>query len=380
MRCLLATHLTFAVAVAAATTSIGAHGAADDGPALGPPGLEATYRLAPDESLGSNSVEIITLNLGPVESSGARCQWLALRATKANGQRFAVWILARAFPSRTLEQAATTIVRYILQENNDLPQEFIHRFTGVPVLPSLGGWEYLWPRPQQGDWRGGSAAPQVDWLGLRYALASTSQKAPFPAPREVRKLELLPDALVGVPSNRRTKDDARRFDGSDYEMVRLARENYAEMIRAGLNCFAVDVEQAGWLKDQPVFYWGIGGQDVAFPECLFRSTYLGPALFLDEPAVGTRDYDIRPRLAKDAGLPSRADAADRFGGIQTALSQNRIRGRADGVHERHPVAWRRGPGYHEFSAAQPLLLGDDGRFRSVATDGRTHRRSAGHRV
>jgi hypothetical protein len=35
---------------------------------------------------------------------------------------------------------------------------------------------------------------------------------------------------------------------------------------------------------------------------LFRSTYLGPGLFLDEPAVGTRDYVIRPRLAKDPGF------------------------------------------------------------------------------
>ncbi len=66
-----------------------------------------------------------------------------------------------------------------------------------------------------------------------------------------------------------------------------------------MNCFRVDTEQAGWLKEQPVFCWGIGGGDVPFPECVFRSTYLGPALFLDEPAVGTRDHVIRPRLAKD---------------------------------------------------------------------------------
>src|SRR5207237_7451204 len=37
-------------------------------------------------------------------------------------------------------------------------------------------------------------------------------------------------------------------------------------------------------------------------ECLYRSCYLGPALFLDEPAVVTRDYVIRPKLAKDESL------------------------------------------------------------------------------
>jgi len=291
-----------AVAVATATTLIAARGAVDDVPPLGPPGMQATYRLASDGSVRSNSIERVTLNLGPVESSGARGQWLALRATKVNGQRFAVWILGRVYPPRALEQAAATTVRYIVQEGDDLPQEFAHRFTGAPVLPALGGWEYAWPRPPQGDLHGGVATSQVNWLGHRYALESTNENVSFPVLREVRKLDLLPDVLVGVPSNSRTKDDTRRFDGSDYEMVRLTRENYAEMIRAGLNCFRVDVEQAGWLKEEPVFYWGIGGNDVRFPECLYRSTYLGPALFLDEPAVSTRDYDIRPRLAKDPGF------------------------------------------------------------------------------
>jgi len=68
-----------------------------------------------------------------------------------------------------------------------------------------------------------------------------------------------------VPSNTRTKDDIRRFDGSDYQMVRLTRDNYEEMIHAGLICFHVDAEQAGWLKDEPVFHWGISGQEALFP-------------------------------------------------------------------------------------------------------------------
>jgi hypothetical protein len=300
MSFLFPTCLKLVVAFTAALAAVAARGAADDATPLGPPGLKATYRLASKET--SNSVERLTLTLGPVELSGVRCQWLALNATKANGQHFTVWLLGSAFPSEELEQAAATTVRYILQEGDDRPHEFVHRFTGKPVLPTLGGWEYCWPWPTQGDLRRGMGASPVNWLGHLYLPESTSQVGAFPAPRDVLKLDLLPDALVGVPSNSRTKDDRRRFDGSDYEMVRLTREDYAEMIRAGLNCFHVDAEQARWLKDEPVFYWGIGGNEVPFPECLYRSTYLGPALFLDEPAVGTRDYDIRPRLAKDAAF------------------------------------------------------------------------------
>ncbi len=262
--------------------------------------MQATYQHAEVEGLRGTVVRRFTLSLGPVEQVGTRHgQWLALRATKVNGQRFAVWILGRAYPPRTLEQATAATIRYLVQEGDEPPQEFAHRFTGAPVLPALGAWEYLWPRPEPGGLRDGVVAARAQWLGHRYVLEATNRLAAFAVPQEIRRLDLLPDVLVGVPSNTRTKDDRRRYDGSDYELVRLTRDDYAEMIRAGMNCFRVDAEQAGWLKREPVFSWGVGGSDVRFPECLFRSTYLGPALFLDEPAVGTRDYVIRPRLAQD---------------------------------------------------------------------------------
>ena len=168
------TYLTFAVAVAAAAALISARGAADDAPPLGPPGMEATYRLSSAGSERSNCVERVTLTLGPVESSGGRCQWLALRATKVNGQRFTVWLAGRAYPPRTLEEATATTVRYILQEGDDLPREFAHAVTGAPVLPTLGGWEYLWPRSQPpGELRRGIAPAQVNWLGQPYVLGRT---------------------------------------------------------------------------------------------------------------------------------------------------------------------------------------------------------------
>jgi hypothetical protein len=299
MRFQLARGLKLVLGITPAIAAIAVHGEADKEPPIGPPGLEATYRLAPSEMMRSNSVERVTLNLGPVEMAGARCQWLALRATKSNGGHFTVWVLGSAFPAARLEQAVGTTARYILQEGDRQPREFAHRFTGKAVLPTVGGWEYLWPRPPTGDSGTNLGASRVDWLGHSYSLESTDQGVAFPAPRDAGKLGLLPDALVGTPSNSRTKDNRRRFDGSDYPMVRLTRDDYAEMIAAGLNCFRVDAEQAGWIADEPVFYWGIGGNEVLFPECLYRSAYLGPALFLDEPAVGTRDYDIRPRLAKD---------------------------------------------------------------------------------
>lgn len=264
---------------------------------------QVTYRLASSASWRSNSVGQFTLSLGPTEQiNGAACQWSALQATKANGGRFAVWILSRGIALLGQGQVTTNIVRYLLQTGDDQPTEFVHRFTGAAVLPSHGGWEFLWPKPERGEFQPGLAVPRLSWLGHRYVPVATNQNSSFPVPQNVRRLELLPDVLVGVPGNTRTKDSTRRWDESEYEMVRLARTDYAEMIRAGMNCFRVDAEQAGWLADEPVFLWGVGGKDVEYPEGLFRSTWIGPALFLDEPAVHTRDYRVRPRLAKEPSL------------------------------------------------------------------------------
>lgn len=52
-------------------------------------------------------------------------------------------------------------------------------------------------------------------------------------------------------------------------------------------------------RESALFYWGVGGAEVPFPASLYDSRYLGPALFLDEPAVHARDSVIRPHLAKD---------------------------------------------------------------------------------
>ena len=274
-------------------------------PPLGPVGQQANYVLNSVQAPRPSTVQRLVMQLGPLESRGANSfQWLELEATKTSGEQFRVWLLASDYPQPSLSSSATNIARYVMQAGDEPPVEFAHRFTVAAVLPTLGAWEHLWPRPVQGGFRDGIVASEVTWLGHRYVLDSTNQNVAFTTLRNVRRLELLPDVLVGVPSNSRTKDDTRRFDGSEYEMVRLTRENYAEMIRAGLNCFRVDAEQADWIKDEPVFHWGIGGNDVPYPECLFRSTYLGPALFLDEPAVHTRDQVVRPRLAKEPALRS----------------------------------------------------------------------------
>lgn len=267
---------------------------------IGKPGLAATYRHESEGSIPGSVVRNFTLGLGPLEEkNNTHFQWLHLQATKTNGEQFNVWILTDRYPPADLTAARQTTARYILQEGNNEPLEFRHQFTAEAVLPSLGGWQHLFPRAMDSVSSSSLFTKRIKYLGNIYLLDKLEDTKKLTQPADIKILELLPDVLIGVPHNTKQKDETRRYDDSDYELIRLTQNDYNEMIEAGMNCLRVDKEQAGWIDRRNVFYWGIGGDQVNYPECLYRSNYLGPVLFLDEPAVCTRDHVIRPRLGKE---------------------------------------------------------------------------------
>ncbi|MXY27885.1 hypothetical protein F4Y59_06980 [Candidatus Poribacteria bacterium] len=268
--------------------------------AIGKPGQVATYEHESEASLAKTVVKTLTLAIGSVEEkAGVFYQGLCLRATKASGEKFAVWLLSKNSPSKNLKGDRANILRYILQIRDDLPLEFHDRFTGKPVLPGLGAWEYLFPKPTDATPQN-SPFPQITkYLGHTYRLSDMSNLDEFAEPPKTQLLSLRPDVLIGPPSNTRQKDETRRYDTSDYELVLLTEADYDEMIAAGINCVRVDAKQVKWVKNRSIFYWGIDAVSLGYPECLYRSDYLGPTIFMDEPAVCTRDHVLRPKLAAD---------------------------------------------------------------------------------
>ena len=61
---------------------------------LGEPGQVATYQHESPDGLPSAVVETFTVTIGSVEEIADRMyQWMCLRVTKANGEKFAVWLL-----------------------------------------------------------------------------------------------------------------------------------------------------------------------------------------------------------------------------------------------------------------------------------------------
>ena len=267
---------------------------------IGKPGLTATYRHESEDSIPDSVVRTFTLALGPLEEKNyINFQWLHLQATKSNEEQFNVWLLTDGYPPANLSAARETTARYILQEGTNKPLEFLSKFSAEAVLPSLGAWKHLFPRTAASVSSYDLFAKQVELLGNTYLLEKLDDSEKMTQPIDIKTLELLPDVLIGVPHNTKQKDETRRYDDSDYELTRLTQNDYNQMIKAGMNCLRVDKEQAGWINCRNVFYWGIGVKELNYPECLYRSNYLGPVLFLDEPAVCTRDHVIRPRLRKD---------------------------------------------------------------------------------
>ena len=269
---------------------------------LGEPGQMATYQRESGESLPNAVVKTLTVVIGSVEEkTGVSSQWICLRATKASGEKFAVWLLGENVPSEDLKVARAATSRYILQIGDDIPLEFRDRFTGEPVLPGLGTWQYLFPKSTDKTAQNSLFPEIAKCLGHTYRLTRISDSSESATPPEdTQLLSLRPDVLIGPPSNTRQKDETRRYDMSDYELVPLTEVDYDEMIEAGLNCVRVDTEQVEWVKNRNVFYWGIDAATLGYPECLYRSNYLGPAIFMDEPAVCTRDHVLRPKLEADA--------------------------------------------------------------------------------
>ena len=268
---------------------------------LGKSGQMATYQHEIEDSLSSTVVKTLTVAIGSVEeTAGVPYQWLCLRATKVSGEKFAVWLLSSSAPSEVLKEACAEASRYILQIGDDTPLEFRDTFTGKPVLPPLGAWQYLFPKPTDTKAQNDLFPETAKYLGHTYRLIHVSDSSESTAlPEDTQRLSLHPDVLIGPPSNTRQKDETRRYDGSDYELIPLTESDYDEMIAAGINCVRVDTEQVEWVKNRNVFYWGIDPVTLGYPECLYRSNYLGPALFMDEPAVCTRDHVIRPKLETD---------------------------------------------------------------------------------
>jgi len=272
-------------------------------PPLAVSGTSFTYTIVSDGKLPASMVKTLRVVAGPLErKSDTTWQWLVLQAEKENRQALTVYMLCRAYPEQERSGSQAHISRYLLQEGSSEPVEFSHLETGRAILPATGAWPYLIPVTEAGISPFTDPESKIRYLGHRYLLRQMKQE-PIPViPQKAKLIRLYPEILTGVPHNTRQRDETRRYDESDYELIPLTKEDYQEMISAGLNCLRVNKEQVKWIEYSDIYYWGIGGSDIIYPEYLYRSNYIGPVLFLDEPMARTRDQVVKPKLHQNPSL------------------------------------------------------------------------------
>ncbi|UCD50069.1 MAG: hypothetical protein JSW27_21375 [Phycisphaerales bacterium] len=249
------------------------------GPAWGQVGQRGLYAVGLPPNPHPKQVARLEIATSPCpESTGTR--WYRLRATKINDQALTVWFCADANPFRPGPSAAMTVHRYLLQEPNQPPTEYVDQRTGKALVPVFGFVEKLLPRT---DYDGPPLFKKGTYLGQPLSLQKTLEPQDASPPPPVRTLVLRSDLIVGTSRNFRDDGTGRKDRKANYNFVPFTKANYEEMIAAGINYFTDKGEQVDWICHRPVFYDGYT-EEVAFPEELYRPNFLGWRMFIDEPA------------------------------------------------------------------------------------------------
>lgn len=244
----------------------------------------ALYEAVLPNSPHSKQVSSVEIVIAP-SSARPACNWYRLTGTKVNKESFTIWFLADTNPFSAASPNNIAFHRYILQEPNNSPLEYIDQRTGRALLPLFHFVEELLPRAENG-----TEIPLFEkgtYLG--YPLIRKKVLEPNPGapgvhpPSGITQLFFRSGLIIGTSRNFRDDGKGRKNRKENYNYVPFTKEDYNEMIAAGINYFTAKGKQVDWICRQPVFYDGYSPA-VAFPEELYRSNFLGLQMFIDEPA------------------------------------------------------------------------------------------------
>ncbi|MCK5642484.1 MAG: hypothetical protein KAJ19_16880, partial [Gammaproteobacteria bacterium] len=204
-----------------------------------------------------------------------------MKCTKISGKCFSIWLLCNGDPFGANAHKDVTFVRYILQESDREPTEYIEKRSGQALLPIWGFVEELLPRARlQGD---NTLFKEGVYLGHPLVQQEVLDPEPIVLPGDIKRLVLDSELVIGTGRNFRDDGKGRKSKKDNYNYVPFTKDNYDEMIDAGISYFTAKGEQIDWIYDRAVFYDG-RSSDVNFPEELYRSNFLGHSMFIDEPA------------------------------------------------------------------------------------------------
>ena len=242
--------------------------------------VRAVYQAALPEAPHPKLVKSVEIAACPAPGR-EDLYWYEITCLKVSGDSLKLWLLTDGHPFAGSSAKKTNFLRYIVQEAGQSPIEYVNIRSGKALLPMFGLAEKLLPRAtEQGD---GLLFEKGTFLGHPLARVPTMGKPFVALPKNIRKLFFNPDLLIGTSRNFRDDGKGRKSEKDNYNYVPFTKENYDEMIAAGINYFTAKGEQIDWIKRRAVFYEGYA-PGIDFPEELFRPNFKGLQMFIDEPA------------------------------------------------------------------------------------------------
>lgn len=232
---------------------------------------------------------------GPAVTQPARGQWWQLEIRTNADQATPPMVVIRALthteplstPADQLQFSRYLVRVPALGETLD----YRNRHTDSALLPAWADFcRYFVPRRVTGSRLRDGVPETGELLGHVLTLAHVRRDEAWETWTDAKVLALDPELLVGTGRNFKDAQGHRlpqQPQRQDYTYVEFSPADYARMFEAGMNLFVVSPAQEPCVRTQPVFYIrGPGGQPpLEYPTDLFRANYLGPVMFMDEPAI-----------------------------------------------------------------------------------------------
>ena len=204
--------------------------------------------------------------------------WYRITCNKVSGDSFKLWILTDGHLFSADVERNSDFLRYIIQEPGQSPVEYVNERSGMALPPMFDLREKLLPRATEQSV--GLLFERGAFLGHPLIRGEILDGQPVLPPKDIIKLTLNPDLLIGTSRNFRDDGKGRKTEKENYNYIPFTEDNYDEMIAAGINYFTAQGEQIDWIKRRAVFYEGYSPQ-IDFPEELFRPNFKGLSMFID---------------------------------------------------------------------------------------------------
>jgi len=266
---------------------------------------QALYRVLPGEHRARQPFDTVILTRGP--SADDRFSWeLSLKLRPNDAQCL---LTLRIESRRDLFPGPLQphdIVSYrLLVPRSKVPLQYRRAEDRSVLLPPWKNFTRLFlPVPARGTAYRWGFPQTCELLGHVLSLQAVTD-SPWRKWRETRVLELQTEILVGTGRTFRDTEGRRlpqKPKRQDYTYVPFSIEDYKRMIEAGMNYFGVAEGCGDFLRTQPVF-WRASAARLDFPADLYRSNYLGPVMFMDEPTcimIGDKTVQTTLRYFSDA--------------------------------------------------------------------------------